>query len=468
MLDRAARGAASALGRGARSLVAGWAVWALPGRVRLPVLLVEATALLLVVALVSRSAVQTRDLLAAAALGVAGVCHTEVAVRVERIRRRVREDLHVDLTSVWTFAGALLLPPALAAVLAAVIFTHLWWRSWRPRVPPYRHLFSTATIVLACLAASGTMAAVGDGEPGFGWPADLLGVVAALLVYTAVNSCLVAGAIAVSTERHELARLFGDWEENALEIATLSLGALTAMALSVNPFLVGFVLPPLLVLHRAVLVRHLEEAASTDSKTGLLNAAAWHSLAERELRRARRADGPRGVLVLDLDHFKAVNDAHGHIVGDQVLAAVAGELRSEVREGDLAGRFGGEEFVVLLNGPERGAGASLEAVAERIRRRVEALEVPVATPDGPLTVSGLTVSVGGAVAAVDGDDLQSLLHVADTALYAAKRAGRNRVRVGLVVPGQSGPRGAEPGSLPVGPFGSPGPAARPEPPAAAR
>ncbi|HZG90388.1 MAG TPA: GGDEF domain-containing protein, partial [Pseudonocardia sp.] len=348
MPTHAAAGGPPARARHVPFGVADWPVWALPGRVRYPVLLVEVTTALLVVALIPTTVVDRADLVATAVLVLAGLLHTEIAVGVERVRRRVTEEFHVDLTSVWTFAGALLLPPALAGSVAVVIFTHLWWRAWRPRVPPYRHLFSTATIALACLAAAGVQSAVGDGEPGFSGTGDLLAAGLALLVYTTVNSCLVAGAIAVSVDRPELTKLFGDWGDNALEIGTLSLGGLTAMALSISPLLVLFVLPPLLVLHRSVMVRHLEEAANTDSKTGLLNAAAWHTRAERELRRARFSDGPRGVLVLDLDHFKAVNDAHGHVAGDQVLAAVAKELRDEVRERDLVGRFGGEEFVVLL------------------------------------------------------------------------------------------------------------------------
>ncbi|MCO1655974.1 sensor domain-containing diguanylate cyclase [Pseudonocardia humida] len=449
-----------------RRRIAEWDVWSLPRRLRLPVLLVEATALLLVVALIPDAAPTASDLWLVLALCGAALAHTEIAVRVERARRRVHEDLHVDLTSVWTFAAAVLLPPAVAAGAAALVHSYVWWRAWRPRVPLYRQLFSTATVVLASLAAAGVIEAVGDRAPMIGGPPDLLAVALALLVYTTVNSCLVAGAIAMSVPQAGLGRLFGHWDDNALEIATLSLGGLTAVALSINPWLAAYVLPPILVLHRAVLVRQLEEAANTDAKTGLLNAAAWHAMAERELRRGRRADGPRGVLVLDLDHFKDVNDAHGHVVGDRVLAAVADELRSEVREGDLAGRFGGEEFVVLVGGPDRNAGAELEAVAERIRRRVAALQVVVPTPDGPLTVSGLTVSVGGAVAsAVAGGDLQSLLQVADAALYAAKRAGRNRVRMGVAMPMQSSPRDDGQGVLPIG---APEQPRRVEPPAAAR
>jgi diguanylate cyclase (GGDEF)-like protein len=429
--------------------IADWPVWSLPGRVRLPVLLVEATAVMLAALLARDLDVAPTSWVVAGVLALIGLAHTEIAVRVERTRRRVTEDLHVDLTSVWTFAGALLLPATLAAGVAVVVHGYVWWRSWRPRVPLYKQLFSTATVVLACIGASVVVSDVGDPGPWFTGVSDLWAALVAMLVYTTVNSCLVAGAIAVSAERPGLAMAFGRWTENALELATLSLGALTAMAVSINPVLVAFALPPLLVLHRAVLVRHLEQAANTDPKTGLLNAAAWHAQAERELRRPRRVDGPRGVLVLDLDHFKAVNDAHGHVVGDQVLAEVAGAVRSEVRERDLAGRFGGEEFVVLLSGRDGPAGGDLHAVAERIRRRIEALQVLIPTPDGPLTLEPLTVSVGGAVCASGASDLQALLQTADAALYAAKRAGRNRVRVSVPAPAPATPGGDRNGTAPA-------------------
>jgi diguanylate cyclase (GGDEF)-like protein len=137
------------------------------------------------------------------------------------------------------------------------------------------------------------------------------------------------------------------------------------------------------------------------------------------------------VLILDLDHFKLVNDAHGHLAGDDVLAAVAAQLRAGVREGDLVGRFGGEEFVVLLADLPTGALGRVEvrSVAERLRRLVADLDVPVCTPDGNLTISGLSVSVGGAAVPADGTTLEQVLKVADSSLYAAKRGGRNLVRI---------------------------------------
>jgi diguanylate cyclase (GGDEF)-like protein len=394
------------------------------------VLVVEAATAGVVIAVAARMPVPgTLALLQAALLAGLGILHTETAIGVERLRRRVMVGNHANLSSVWTFAGALVLPPVCAAAVAVAVHLHVWARTGRPRVPLYRSVYSAATIVLACLGAAAVVGFLGSGPEPLA-AAGVPGIALALLVYTTINTGLVAGAIAMSAPQPDLVRVLGRWDDNLLEFATLSLGALTAVALVVNPWLVLLALPPLVVLHRAVLVRHLEEAANIDGKTGLLNAVAWHAKAERLLQRSSPADGPRGVLVLDLDHFKAVNDTHGHLAGDQVLAAVAGAVRAEVREGDLVGRFGGEEFVVLLAGPAAGDPVELESVAERIRGRVARLRVEIPTPDGPLTVSGLTVSIGVAVAPAEGADLRTLLQVADTALYAAKRAGRNVVRVG--------------------------------------
>lgn len=432
---------------GKRWIPARWAVWQLSAQLLFPILTVEVTAIALMgVQAAAGTAAFAENAFHLGLLCVLGVLHTEIAREIEKVRWRIHGDMHVDLISVWIFAGAVLLPPFYAGVVAMIVHTHSWWRSARARTPLYRHVFSTATAVLSCIAAASAMAYMSGGQPvALGGDLDVLVLGLGAMVLLTVNSALVAGAIAVSKPEAKLGEILGDWDENLLEVATLCLGALVAVALTINPWLALFILPPLLVLHRAVLVRYLEEAASTDSKTGLLNAAAWHSQAERELRRAERREGPRAVLVIDLDHFKVVNDTHGHLAGDQVLAAVADSLRAEVRDRDLVGRFGGEEFVVLLGGlqgPGHGSD-ELAAVAERIRRRIAGLRVEMPTPDGPLTVTGLSASVGGALYPGDGRDLRSLLHVADAALYAAKRAGRNMVRMGLQLPAPVQPMAAE-------------------------
>jgi diguanylate cyclase (GGDEF)-like protein len=368
----------------------------------------------------------------AAFLVLLSLVHTELATGIERIRRRAAESSYFDLSSVWTFAAAVLLPTTLAAGVIATVYLHLWCRVWRPaKVPLHRHLYTTATVVLAAIAAHTAVEWSGGMPAGADDAAGVLGIGLAVVLYVAVNTMLVAGAIALSDHRVGARDLAGRWDDNALEVATICMGALAAVALGSSPGLVALILPPILVLHRAVLVRQLEEVANTDGKTGLLSAAAWQAQAVRTVRRVHGCGGSAGVLILDLDHFKAVNDAYGHLVGDDVLAAVAAQLRAGVRRHDLVGRFGGEEFVVLLPDlpPGTAGHAELTAVAERLRRRIFDLDVAVDTPGFASTVTGLSISVGGAAVPADGTTLEQVMKVADASLYAAKRGGRNAVRV---------------------------------------
>jgi diguanylate cyclase (GGDEF)-like protein len=158
----------------------------------------------------------------------------------------------------------------------------------------------------------------------------------------------------------------------------------------------------------------------------------WFEIAHKELARAQRLDSQLGVLILDLDHFKRVNDIHGHLVGDNVIVAVSRVLKREVRTYDLVGRFGGEEFAVLL--PAIDGHAELLRVAERIRARIAELEVSVSPGmdrSGHHAVTGLTASVGLALYPTHGRSIERLVLAADTACYAAKNAGRDRVHVAV-------------------------------------
>ena len=218
-----------------------------------------------------------------------------------------------------------------------------------------------------------------------------------------------------------------------LEIATLSLGALTAVALTINAWLVLLVLLPLLVLHRADMARQLEQRAATDGKTGLLNAAAWHEQAERALHRAQRSGGAAGVLILDLDHFKSVNDTYGHLAGDEVLVAVAEALRPRcARATSSAGSAARSSSCCCAtwSSPAPGAGRWRPSPSGSGRASPQ-LAVAVQTPDGPLTIGGLSTSVGGVFHLGRTSTLQQVLGAADAALYTAKREGRNLVRYGL-------------------------------------
>jgi diguanylate cyclase (GGDEF)-like protein len=165
----------------------------------------------------------------------------------------------------------------------------------------------------------------------------------------------------------------------------------------------------------------MQRMAERDALTGLANRRRFRAAGEREQRRSRRFGHPLAALMLDLDHFKQVNDRYGHGAGDDVLGEVARRIQATVREIDLAARYGGEEFAVLL--PETSLDTARE-VAERIRLAV--MNAPAVTRQGPVAV---TLSAGVAVLDRRGGDFDALLEAADAALYQAKTAGRNQVAV---------------------------------------
>jgi len=161
--------------------------------------------------------------------------------------------------------------------------------------------------------------------------------------------------------------------------------------------------------------------ATHDALTGLWSRGAVLDLLQRELRRGRRSGTGTGLLMIDLDHFKKINDSYGHLAGDVVLKEIAGRIGNAVRSYDFVGRYGGEEFIAILSdcSPE-----DLQLVAERARLAVSG--TPVAAIPNGLSV---TVSIGGVVA-YDGTAELEALSMADAVLYEAKRSGRNRVVIG--------------------------------------
>jgi diguanylate cyclase (GGDEF)-like protein len=176
-----------------------------------------------------------------------------------------------------------------------------------------------------------------------------------------------------------------------------------------------------LALERYRFIAMVQRQASIDDLTGLYNHRFLVDYLGQQVALAERLNTPLAVLVLDLDHFKRVNDTHGHPVGDAVLTAFARTLTSSIRRADLAARYGGEEFMVVMSNT---AAPDARRVAEKIRAAVEALVVPVNSGRQAVTV---TVSIGGAAYPDDTTTAQELLATADAALYDAKHGGRNRV-----------------------------------------
>jgi diguanylate cyclase (GGDEF)-like protein len=333
-----------------------------------------------------------------------------------------------DLLSAWWLPIALLLPPLYALLAPIVIGTVLYLRA--RRMPVYRRVFSSAALGLAGAATSATFHLVVPGSDFFSstgsraWltrPSVMLAAVGCAVVFAIVNSFTVAVAAHLAEPDTAVKKLLWDRETLLLDLTETCVGILVAVTCALSYLLLLVALPPVILLQRSLMHQQLAAAARTDPKTGLLNATAWQREADGEVVRAVRAGTPLALLLIDVDHFKRVNDSHGHLIGDEVLRALAAELRQQVRESDVVGRFGGEEFTVLL---PRTDAADAYGIAERLR--ASASRMSVAAADARIQV---TVSIGVALLGQHGRDLFELLAAADVALYKAKDAGRDQVHV---------------------------------------
>jgi diguanylate cyclase (GGDEF)-like protein len=405
-----------------------WKLWGERRGVIAYVLAVDVAAMALAAGIVTAIPVTSGDLIRFGVLTAGAIVHREAVSKIENLRERATNNgVLPNLTSLWIFAAALSVPLPLVFALTAVVYLHSCCRSSSSKI--YRTFFSAATMVLAPAAAVAVLQLVEPAEYPIipHGPPGLAVLIGAGTAFWVVNYALVVGAVMMSDPLQPSRQVLGNPSDQLVVAASLGLAVALAVVLAWEPWLVAVLMITVFPLHRALLLPHFQQAARTDSKTGLFTAGFWREAAGRELERARRLADPLGVLMLDLDHFKSFNDRMGHLVGDQMLRAVADELRSQTRPYDLVGRFGGEEFVILLPGVGT---AQIEHIADRIRERISRLRVLV---DGaharPVTVDGISVSIGAAVRPDDGDEIDQLLFAADGALLAAKAAGRDRIRL---------------------------------------
>jgi diguanylate cyclase (GGDEF)-like protein len=282
---------------------------------------------------------------------------------------------------------------------------------------PHRIVYSAATDLLGCVGAWFVFHAIaGPGPFGFDGALMAVGAILAMATYWVIDVGLIWAVIFLVQRPDRIRDLLLTPDEELLEIATLCLGALLAVTLLHAPAVAPLVLVVMVVLRRSALVRQLQEQATHDTRTGLLNSGAWRQEAERELARSARSGDDISLLMIDLDHFKVLNDTHGHQAGDRALKAVADCLTETLRGYDAVGRYGGEEFAALLVDADELTG---EAVAERVCAKIREIELADDVR--------VTASIGVATAAASRTDLDALVSRADAALYVAKNRGRDRV-----------------------------------------
>jgi len=408
------------------AVVRDWAWWQLPALLRAYVGIVPATALAAIGVAASQTSWRVDDLVKFLLLLGCGMISVAATPRIAYGQGAIVR----DFLTVWVLPVAILLPPFYAMVTPIPLLILTQWRMHRGVV--YRRVFTAAAIGLTYGAASLMFRAYPASFAG-----GALGTGVHALTWTAaVASCEITGEIGHNVLLATAIKLFDptarirdlvlNREALQADLAEIDLGILITVVVAVDPALAVFAVPTVLLARRFMMHAQLVARSRIDTKTGLLNAATWESEAAAEISRAIRTRSPLSVALIDIDHFKAVNDTYGHLAGDKVLRALSDAFREQLRDYDLAGRFGGEEFVVLLPQTDE---ANALSIAERLRAHVAGISVPADDGARPGTFINLTVSVGVAALGAAGSEVTDLLAAADAALYYAKQTGRNKTHV---------------------------------------
>jgi diguanylate cyclase (GGDEF)-like protein len=410
----------------AGAVVRNWAWWRLPKILRWYVGAVPVAAVVIIGFAASRTSWHVTDLGKFFLLLSCGLVSVAATPRIAYGQGALVR----DFLTVWVLPIAILLPPFYAMVAPIPLLILTQWRVHKGVV--HRRVFTAASIGLAygaaailfrAFPASFAGSAIGVRWHVLSWA---VAVTACELVGERGHHILIQGAIKLTDPTVPLFHADVNRETLQADFAELDLAILVTLVVAVNPVLAIFAVPTVLLARRFMMHAQLLAKSRIDTKTGLLNAATWESEAVAEIARAVRTRSPLSVALIDIDHFKRVNDTHGHLVGDMVLRALGDALREQLREYDVAGRFGGEEFVLLLPQADEAAAAS---IAERLRVHVAGMSIPVDDDARSGACVRLTVSVGVAALDAAGGEVTDLLAAADAALYYAKQTGRNRTHV---------------------------------------
>jgi diguanylate cyclase (GGDEF)-like protein len=411
--------------RGRRIEFKAWPIWELPRWLAAFIVVVVLADVALLGLGASTVTIQAHDLELFAGLLACGAATVELT-------RRAGEDtgLIKDVYATWELPAAILLPLVYVPVLPIVRLALTQWRV--ARVPVHRRVFTAAAIGLSYVAAALVFhllihrvlgAASNPADHALAW---MLIVAACAVAQWVVNQVLVWTAIKGAAPGARFRDEQFAREPMYNDVTELCVAVLVTFTVACSMIALVFAFPFITLLQRSLRHARLLQDSRVDSKTGLLNAATWERQATTEVARAVRTGTALAIALLDMDKFKAVNDTHGHLAGDQVLKEIARTLTSQLRDYDLAGRFGGEEFALLL--PQTRAVDAMR-IAERIRSNIAGLSIIAPGSTGGERVQ-VTVSIG--VAALDSGTerkFAQLMAAADAALYRAKACGRDQVQM---------------------------------------
>ena len=416
-------------GRGRTMAVRTWPFWGLAPGLKTYIIAVVLADLLAIGLAAQVGLGSGRDLALLAALVACAAATIEVT-------RRAGENAGVikDVQAVWALPVAILLPPVYAL---AVPILRMALAQWRVRqFPLHRRAFSAAVIGLSygiaslafhAVTGSPLAAMVAPGKHTVAW---ILAVALAGVLQWGTNTGMMLPAFRASDPAARIRDIVLARENVQNDVAEVCVAVLVTLAIAINPLTIVFALPFVTLLQRSSRHAQLVNASRIDSKTGLLNAGTWEREAATEVARAVRTRTPLALALVDIDHFKGVNDTFGHLTGDRALKAMARTFKIFLREYDLVGRFGGEEFALLL--PHTKA-LDAYGIAERIREHIAAAPLDVGDlPDGQhvrVTVSIGVAALGAPWVTTTGSQVTDLLAAADRALYRAKGAGRDQVCV---------------------------------------
>jgi diguanylate cyclase (GGDEF)-like protein len=399
-----------------------WALWSLPRPLLALWSLVTCGYLAWIGACAANFHFRVGDVVLFAALLACGAFSVEMSRRASEPAGVVK-----DVYAVWELPIVFLLPGLYGLIVPALRIALTQWRV--KRAPVYKRVYTVAAIGIAYGCARLVyLSAIPAGQEPRTFLVNhtalwLAAAGAGAVAMWAVNQGLILAVLKLADPAASIRHELFSRESLHNDATELCAALLVAVGMTISEFTLIVALPLTTLLQRSFRHTQLLNEARADAKTGLLNAATWEREASAEVARAVRTSSPLAVALLDLDRFKQINDTHGHLAGDEVLRRIASTMTAVLREYDLAGRFGGEEFVMLL--PQTRAPDALR-IAERVRAHIARL--PMTTPAGePVTV---TVSIG--VAALDAGssrELTELLAAADAALYRAKASGRDQVQM---------------------------------------